>query len=163
MKFRAKYLMNLCLMAITAGVFITALEWPLKASLFPMVITVPVFFMALGDLVLNLAGGWKQEKKSVMDFKFSEDVDKELALRRTLFTAGWIIAFFLMILLLGFPAAVPLFVFCYLKFQAREGWKLSFIITVSIWGAFWGLFIWLLRTQFPKGWLFQGLSILGIG
>lgn len=163
MKFKAQYLMNIGLMMITVGVFTTALEWPLKASLFPLVITVPVFFMALGDLILSLAGGWQQEKKSVMDFKFSEDIDKELALRRTLFTAGWIIAFFLMILLLGFPAAVPLFVFCYLKFQARESWKLSLLITISIWGAFGGLFIWLLRTQFPKGWLFQGLNILGMG
>jgi hypothetical protein len=65
--------------------------------------------------------------------------------------------------LLGFPAAVPLFVFCYLKFQAQEGWKVSLLITVFIWGAFWGLFIWLLRTQFPKGWLFQGLNTLGMG
>ena len=154
MKFRAKYLMNVCLMAITAYVFISALEWPLKASLFPMVITVPVFFMALGDLVMNLAGGWKKEKKSVMDFKLSEEVDKKVALRRTLITAGWIFAFFLMIVLLGFPASVPLFVFCYLKFQAREEWKTSFLITIAIWAAFWGLFIWLLQTQFPKGWLF---------
>jgi len=161
MKFRAKYLMNVCVMIITAGVFINALEWPLKASLFPIVISVPVFLMALADLVLNLTAGWKQEKKSVIDFKFSEDVDKQLALRRTLLTFGWLLAFFLMVILLGFPVTVPLFVFCYLKFQARESWKLSLIITLSIWGAFWGLFIWLLHTRFPKGWLFQWLSVLG--
>ena len=154
MKFKAKYLMNICVMAITAGVFINALDWPLKASLFPIVIAVPVFLMALADLVLNLTAGWQQEKKSVIDFKFSEDVDKELALRRTLFTFGWLIAFFLMIILVGFPATVPLFVFCYLKFQAQESWKQSILITIIIWGAFWGLFIWLLHSRFPKGWLF---------
>lgn len=163
MRFRAVYLMNLCLMALALGAFIMALEWPLQASLFPLVIAVPVFFMALGDLVLDLTEGTKQEKKSVIDFKFSEESDQALALRRTLFTAGWIIAFFLLILLLGFPAAIPIFVFCYLKFQAKESWRLSFIITASVWGVFGGLFIGVLHTRFPRGWLVVGLKALGIG
>lgn len=163
MRFRAIYLMNLCVMAIALGAFIMALGWPLQASLFPLLIVAPVFFIALGDLVLNLTEGGKQEKKSVIDFKFSEEFDKALALRRTLFTAGWIIAFFLLVLLLGFPVTIPIFVFFYLKFQAKESWRLSFIITASIWGIFGGLFIGILHIRFPEGWLIDGLKALGMG
>ncbi len=158
MRFKTEYLMNLCLMAITAGVVVSALDWPLKASLFPLVVAIPVFFMALGDLVLNLAGKRKKEKKSVVDFTFSKDTEKGLALRRTLITCAWIGAFFLGVILLGFPAAIPFFVFSYLKFQAGEKWGISLLTTAIIWGAFWGLFIVLLHTRFPRGLLPQWFS-----
>ena len=156
MHFKAGYTMNLSIMAITAFVVITAVEWPWQAALFPVVIAVPVFFLALGDLLWNVAGAGKHEKKPVMDFTFSEAGDKALAARRTFLTVAWILAFFLMIILLGFPSSVPLFIFSYLKFQARENWKTAVGITVVVWGIFWGLFVWLLHTQFPPGWL-QGL------
>jgi len=162
MRFEVRQVMNLALMLITAGVVISALDWPLKASLFPMVVAIPVFFMALGDLVLNLREGTKKHDKAVIDFKFSQDTDKGPARRRTLLTFCWIIAFFFMVLLLGFPASVPLFVFSYLKFQAKESWPMTLIITAAFWGSFWGLFTWLLNTRFPSGLLFRGLHILGV-
>ena len=163
MKFEVRHVMNLSLMLITAGVVISALDWPLKASLFPMVVAIPVFFMALGDLVINLREGKQVKDKSVIDFKFSQDTDKGPARRRTLLTFAWIIAFFFLVLLLGFPASVPLFVFSYLKFQAKENWPMTLIITAAFWGSFWGLFTWLLNTRFPPGLLLQGLRIIGMG
>ena len=95
--------MNLCMLVIAVGVVMTAMEWQLKTALFPLVMGMAAFFMSLAELLLSLFGSEEGAKKqSGFDFKLSEDVDKSLVLRRTLLTSGWIIGFFLFILLFGF-------------------------------------------------------------
>ena len=71
---------------------------------------------------------------------------------------AWILGFFAAIVLLGFPIAVPLFVLLYLKGQGREGWVLSIVMTVAVWGLFYGLFDRLLHLPFPAGWLLTWLG-----
>ena len=78
----------------------------------------------------------------------------EVARRRTLLAAGWIVAFLVSIVLLGFPIAVPLLVFVYVKFQGKESWLFSIVFTAAVWGFFYGLFDLLLHLPFPEGWLY---------
>lgn len=159
-----KALMGLCMMVIAAGVVITALKWPFKTALFPVAIGIPVFFMAMAELVLSLFGRKEiAEKQAAVDFKLSEDIDQALVIRRTSLIFIWIISFFLMILLLGFPIAIPLMVFLYLKLQGREGWGVSLFLTALSGVFFYGLFVWLLDIPFQEGWVLKGLRILGIG
>jgi hypothetical protein len=160
MKFKGRTWMSLFLAAISAGVVITALKWPFKTALFPVIIGTPVFLMALLDLLVNVSGGKdRATKHATFDFKLSEDVDPAVALRRTLVTFAWIIGFFLLILFLGFPIAVPLLVFSYLKFQGKEGWGISLGLTVLTWGFFYGLFVWLLHVPFSEGYLLRGMGL----
>jgi hypothetical protein len=155
--------MDLCLIAISVGVIITALNWPLKTALFPVIIGIPVTFMALIDLFLNLFGRDRGvEKQAAFDFKLSEDVDQALAIRRTWFAFAWIMAFFLMILIFGFHLAVPLYVLLYLKIKGRERWGISLLLMASAWVLFYGLFVWLLDTPFHEGWIFKGLRAIGM-
>ena len=69
--------------------------------------------------------------------------------------AAWMLGFFAAIALLGFPIAVPLFLFLYLKVQGGEGWMLSTVLTAGVFAVFYGLFDRLLHLPFPQGWLLQ--------
>jgi len=156
--------MNLCLAVIAAGVIITAIKWPFKTALFPMVIGVSVFLMAGAELFLGLKErGGKAAKQSTLDFQLSEGMDAAVALRRTWVAFGWIVGFFLLILLVGFSIAVPLFVFSYMKIYGKEKWIISILMGGLAWVFFYGLFIKLLNTPMMEGWIFRGLRAIGIG
>ncbi len=156
--------MNLCLALIAAGVIITAIKWPFKTALFPLVIGISVFLMSVAELLLSLIEGEGKAKKGpAVDFKLSEGMDKAVALRRTWVAFGWIVGFFLLILCLGFSIAVPLYVFSYMKIYGKEKWGISIFMSVLAWVFFYGLFIRLLNTPMMEGWLFRGLRLIGIG
>jgi Tripartite tricarboxylate transporter TctB family len=131
------------------GVFV-ATAWPWKAALFPLAIGIPLFCLAVAEALWSLLGtpaGGAEGKE------FQLAIGPQTA-RRTAIVVGWILGFFAGVLLLGFPLAVPLFVFLFLKLQGREGWVLSLVITLAVWGVFYGLFDRLLHLPFPAGWLF---------
>jgi len=152
------------MLVISAGVAITALKWPLKTSLFPLVISISVFLMTSIEFLLSLFGKEEVAKKgAAVDFKFSEDTDKRVAFRRTLTIFSWIVGFFFLIVIFGFSIGVALFVFLYLKIQGKEKWGMSIIMTFASWFFFWGLFIWLLNTPMMEGWVFEWLRAIGIG
>ena len=59
----------------------------------------------------------------------------------------------------GSHLAGAVFVFAYLRLQAREGWLLSIVYTALLWGAFYGLFDQMLHLPFPAGWVFGWLGL----
>jgi hypothetical protein len=67
-----------------------------------------------------------------------------------------------MVLLIGFPIAVPLFVFLYMKLQGKEKWGVSLLMTFIAWASFYGLFVKFCDVPFMEGWVQQGLKVLGI-
>jgi hypothetical protein len=141
------------IMVLSAWGIYAALEWPLKAKLFPLVIAIPLFCLATAEALWVLFG--KANAAEASDFKLSEGESVEVARRRTLLAAGWVLAFLAAIVLLGFPIAVPLLVFVYVKFQGKESWLFSIIFTAAVWAFFYGLFDLLLHLPFPEGWLFS--------
>ena len=134
---------------------IAATAWPWKAALFPLVIGIPLFCLAAAEALWTLFGSATAEASEARDFQLSIGKD---TVRRTLVAAAWILAFFAAIVLLGFPIAIPLFVFLYLKLQGREGWGVSIVMTAAVWGVFYGLFDALLHLPFPAGWLVSWLG-----
>ncbi|MFB3886603.1 MAG: tripartite tricarboxylate transporter TctB family protein [Thermodesulfobacteriota bacterium] len=159
MKFSGKHLVSPFLMAIAVGVIVTAIKWPFKTALFPTIVSLFIFFGAMAEFLLNFHEGEQMSmKEDSVDFQLSEDVDPALASRRTLLGFGWIIGFFLLILLFGFLLAIPLMVFLFLKVQSKEGWGISLGLTALALVFFYGLFIWLLNIPFPRGWFWQFFS-----
>jgi hypothetical protein len=71
--------------------------------------------------------------------------------RRTLNIFGWIFSLFLLIWLLNFKIAVPLFVFFYLKFQARESLLISLVLASVMAALVIGVFGFILHVPWPKG------------
>ena len=162
-RFSGRAVMSLILMAVSVVVVLIGTKWPWKAALFPVSIGIAVFILSLIALILILTGKGGSEKKAAVDFQLSTEVDDQTAARRTLAAFAWIVGFFFLILFFGFPIAVVLFVFLYLKFQGKEKW--SVVITMTLVSAifFWGLFVWILDTYLQEGLLQQGLRLLGIG
>lgn len=138
------------LVMLVAGYgIITAWAWPWKASLFPLAIGAPLFCLAAAEALWLLLGK-SEPQGEAMDFQLSTH---EQSLKRTAIAVAWMLGFFAAIVLLGFPAAVPLFVLLYLKLQGGERWILSIVVTLLVWGIFYGLFDQLLHLRFPDGWL----------
>ena len=153
---RTSLALAIAIMALSAYGIYSALDWPLKAKLFPLVITIPLFFLALAEALWVIFG--KGPTTAASDFKLSDDQPVEVARRRTLVAAGWTVGFFLLIVLLGFPIAVAAMVFAYLKAQGKEGWLFSTVFTAAVWFFFYGLFELVLHMHFPEGWLFGGFG-----
>lgn len=153
---RASLALALAIMALSAWGVWSALAWPWKAKLFPLVIGIPLFCLAAAEVLWVLFG--KQPASRASDFKLSEHLPSEVVLRRTLLAASWAVGFFLLILLVGFLVAVPLLVFLYLKLQGKESVLFTSVFTAAVWGCFYGLFDLLLHLPFPPGWLFALLG-----
>lgn len=150
----SKASMSLSILILVASGYgvITAWSWPWKAALFPLAIGIPLFCLAAIEALWLLLG--RTERTDTKDFQLSDHLPPRETLRRTGVAAAWILGFFAGILLLGFPIAVALFVFAYLKFQGGERWLFSAVFTAVTWGAFYLLFNRLLHLPFPTGWLF---------
>lgn len=154
---RASLALGLLIMAVSGYSVAAAWAWPWKAALFPLVIALPLFCLAAIEVLWVLFGA--TERGEAKDFQFSRDVPETEALRRSAAGAGWIVGFFAGIVLLGFPIAVPLFVFLYLKLQGRESWLFSVVFAAGVWLFFYGLFDQLLHLPFPRGWILEWSGI----
>jgi hypothetical protein len=154
---KASLALSVAVMVLAAWGVFSAWSWPAKAALFPLVISIPLFLLAAAEVVWVLLGS---EQSTAADFKLSEHLPKDVALRRTAVAVGWILGFFAAILLLGFGVAVPVFVFAYLKVQGKAGWVFTAVFSAAVWGFFYGLFDLLLHLPFPDGWV-QSLFAAG--
>lgn len=140
--------------ALVAGYAVYAsLPWPRRAALFPRLIGIPLFFLALVEMFWSAFGGEGARTGHAVDFELTTQIDARLARKRTVEIFLWVVGFFLLILLLGFPIAVPLFVFLYLKLAGGESWTLAIILTLFSWLFIEGLFDRLLHIPMPQGWL----------
>ena len=162
MKVTGKVLMSLGALIVAAGVVITALKWPLRTALFPVIIGIPVFFMSAGELLLSLSERKKMAREKSEEGLKPSDHEEPLPAGRTLYAFLLILGLFLVILIFGFPIGIPLFVFLYLKIYGREKWAISLGLGVIAWLALYAFFVRLLATPFPDGWVQKGLTILGV-
>lgn len=149
---RASAALALCILVATGYAVAAAWSWPTKTALFPLVIGIPVFCLAVVELVWSLLGSAKQAG-AIRDFRMAHGLPQAEILRRTGLAAAWIFGFFAAIVVLGFPLAVPMFVFLHLKLDGRESWLVSAVMAAAVWLLFYGLFDRLLHLPFPQGWL----------
>ena len=154
---RASLVLALAIAALSAWGIYSALAWPLKAKLFPLVIGVPLLCLALAEVAWVILGSGSATRAS--DFQLSQEHPPQIVRRRTFIAIAWIGGFFVLILLLGFLIAVPLFVFAYLRLQGKDGWLVCGALTLAIWAGFYGLFERLLHLAFPAGWLLEWLGL----
>ena len=151
MRINAASVFSLFLAAVAAYAVVSASSWPFKAALFPLVMGIPLLALALVQLAFDLQGKTDPAEGPAMDLAPSADVAPELARRRTLLIFAWMAGFIVLVLLVGFPLAVPLFMFSYLMLQSAAGWWRSLALTAAAWGFFYGLFERLLHFPFGSG------------
>jgi hypothetical protein len=155
---RASALLGISVMLLSAWAAFAALAWPWKAALFPLVISVPLFCLASAEVLWTLLR--PEARVEAKDFQLSDQVPAGVARRRTAAGFAWIVAFLALIVLAGFPVAVPVFLLLYLKLQGKESWTLSVAMTAAVAGVFYLLFDRMLHVPFPDGWI---LAWLGFG
>jgi TctA family transporter len=135
-------------------------SWEPRAALFPLAIGIPCLILALLTAVVELFRAARPvPTESGMPVEPVHEVTPHEARNRTIAIAGWIIGFFLIIWLLGFPLASALATLLYLKFSSNERWVTSAGLALIAWGFFYGMFDYGLHLPFPDGLLLDWLNI----
>ncbi len=111
-------------------------------------------FPRLDEFALSVWSSEGEREGHAMDFQLTDTVEPALARKRTIAIIIWTVGFLVLILLVGFPLAVPIFVFAYLKIAGREPWTLTIALTAISWLSMEGLFTRLLHLPFPEGLIF---------
>lgn len=137
MRLSGAALFSLCLAAAAAYAVYAALRWPPKAALFPLTMGIPLVVLALAQTVVEL--------------RAPPPAGPPGARRRALVVFAWMGTFIVLVVLAGFPLAVPVFVFSYLVAEGREKWPLASGLAAAAWGAFHLLFERLLHFPFEAG------------
>ncbi len=152
MRPKGPILFALVIAAVAAWALLETRGWAIKSALYPRAIGVPLLLLALTEAALSLRGRPENgPERQPMDVELSGDADTAVTARRTVAIFAWIAGFFLGIVALGFPVAVPLFTLAYLIGQARERWVPSVILSALAWLIFYQLFIRLLHIPFAQG------------
>ena len=133
----------------------------MQARLYPWAIGIPMLILAVVQVILDLKGIKAKQSADAtpMDYQFTKDVDPVTAKNRAIIMFSWLLGFFLAIWLVGFIISIPLMMFTYMKFQGKEPWILSTVLTVIAFVFFYGLFVKLLNLPFPEGLLITWLGL----
>ena len=161
MKITPAAIFSFCALIFFCVFVYMAQDWRLQARLYPWAIGIPMLILAIVQVILDLKGFKAKQSSDAtpMDFQFTKDVDPTTAKKRAITMFAWLIGFLLLIWLVGFPIGIAVMMFAYLKFQGRESWTLSILLTVIAWLCFWGLFVRLLHLPFPEGLVLTWLGI----
>lgn len=153
LKITPSALFSFCAFVFFCTFVYLAHEWRLQARLFPWAIGIPMLILAFAQVILDLKGVKAKPSADAtpVDFQFTKEIDPATAQKRAMVMFAWLLGFFALIVLFGFPVAIPLMMFGYLKFQGKEPWILSISLTVIAWICFYGLFVKLLTLPFPEG------------
>jgi len=150
-----RFFLALAATLVASYALYASMYWPFRTALFPRIIGVPLLILALVEMALSAFGTERQQEGHAVDFELTTSVDTAVARRRTRAIVAWTLGFLALILLIGFPLAVPLFVFLYLKVAGGEGWVLTLSLAALSWLFMKGLFDRLLHLPFPEGWIFS--------
>jgi hypothetical protein len=161
MRWNGKAVGCLLLAGVGAAAFARATQWTLASGLFPMIVSAALCLLALAELAFNLfAREGAGERGTGLDYQLSTGHDPKMARRKTLGVFLWCLTFFFLVLAAGFPIAVPLFVFLYLRISSKEGWVLSLSLSAVAGACFYGLFVWILNIHLNESWIEHGLRLL---
>jgi Tripartite tricarboxylate transporter TctB family len=148
---KGNLLFSLFLIGIAGYAAFSAWHWSFKTGFFPLSLAIPLIILVVVHLVLEAVGGSEKTSGPAVETEFANEVPPEVARRRVVEIFSWIAGFILLVFLLGFPAAVPVFMISYLTMQSRIGWLQSITLTAGAWGFFYFLFQRLLNLQFEAG------------
>jgi len=148
---KGRILFCVFLICVAAAAIYLALDWPFKAALFPLSVSIPLLLLASIQLLQLIFGQTETIESAAVDIEFSSDVPPEIERRRVTTAFSWIVGFILTVYLIGFPLTVPLFICFYLRFESGVGALPTIAATAITWAMFYALFQKLVHLQFEQG------------
>ncbi|MFQ5917222.1 MAG: hypothetical protein ACE5I0_05340 [Candidatus Binatia bacterium] len=155
MKIKLTVLLNLILLVVFIYAPLSAWEWPYATRLFVWAISVPTLLCLIAQLGIDLRrtnqpGTWENVLDTA-DLPVDRSIPPRIVFSRGINFLGWFLGLFVGIWLIGFQAALPLFMILYLAIQARSGWLLSLVMAGAVVAVQFVLFDRLLQIAWPKG------------
>jgi hypothetical protein len=150
------------MLAISATAIVQIWDAPLRARQFPLLVATPMLFVALYQLAADLRPGRPSAETPRLsgedDQAADGDIPPEPIARVDMWRAvAWFVGFFVGVWALGFPLAIPLYTFLYLR-AAGERLALSLGPALAAWGFFELLFVRLLHIPLFTGQLLRAVS-----
>ena len=147
-RFRPKAVFTLALMLLLAAAAWDASGFPFYAGLLPLVVAIPGVAMAAGQFVLDLRG--RDQKDEVLDLATSEAAASREGTLRALLVFAIIVAYYGLIVAVGFRVATLVFLVGFLRFLPRAGWGRTALYTAGMFAVI-EAFAWLLDMELAEG------------
>jgi hypothetical protein len=137
-------------LVMLAAMFV-AKDWPVRASII-------IFLLGGIGVVLDLVQlridfrAMRAKEAKVLRPTFEVEALQHQGRWGSLEIWAWLWGLFFAVHLIGFPIALPLFVFLYIKSYGGR-WVTAILLTVTTWGFLYGIYDYLLHVPWPKPWL----------
>lgn len=166
---QAKTVFTLLLLSFILILFILTLDLGRVARLVPLKVVVPTLVFLVFQLVLELAPELAQKFNRFEKIRFVKteqlrertritsaiSVTRNLRANKELGMVAWILSLPVFIYFFGLLIAIPMFMLFYLRWRSGERWLFSIVMTASIWGLIYGVFVIALRIHFYEGLLWN--------
>ena len=138
MKTRGETVFGLVLLLVFAAGIILSMDWSAKARLFPLAITIG----GVGASFVLLFLGPKSAVQEQHDEASSDGADTKtkVTTRSELTMILWILAFLVLILLVGFWVTMATFIPCFMLIFGHERIRTVALFTVTLWILMYGIF-----------------------
>jgi hypothetical protein len=159
MKFSFRHMFNIAVVVLLGIYVITAMGYNPTARLMPLVVSIPIFILA----VLNLIGDFRKQSRRVFSAEtvgLKSETSAQPAAgseshRKELIIFLWVVSAFVSFYLLGFVISTFLYTFLSLKVRSRYPWGVSLAVSVGSLAFLYMVMIYGLRVD-----LYQGKIIL---
>lgn len=130
-----------------------ARNWPVRASIGVLFLGGIGVVLALWQFILDAKQSDANQQRSQFEMPTTAAESKWGNVE----IWSWIIGFYLLIVLIGFPIAVPLFVLSYSKFYGAS-WLVGISLSAIAWGFVYGVFEKILHVPWPEPVIFSLFS-----
>lgn len=137
-------LFTLFIGAVIAAAVWFARDWPIRASIGVLVLGSIGVLLAIWQLALEARKSAEAVERSQFEMPLAESESKWGNVE----IWCWIVGFYLSIVTIGFPIAVPLFVIAYSKFYGAS-WLLGITLSAIAWSFVYGVFEKILHVPWP--------------
>ncbi|MFC2008347.1 tripartite tricarboxylate transporter TctB family protein [Chloroflexota bacterium] len=158
MKLRPSSYSLIAIMVIALAFIVSALRLEyFESKLLPLLFGSAVLILAAVELGQELRARAKPGDEVIAGEEAGTTTEAGVGARSYLIAGGWIVGFFLGILMFGFVIGIVLFVFSYMKTHGTR-WLVAAIFAVVTTAVLYGVFDFLLGVDLYQGLIFRWLS-----
>lgn len=156
-----------------AILLVTVMSYNVRARTFPLIVAVPVFIGAIGNLISDVRkvrGDDKpaksaSEAKSLVGSLPEQTKEKEklagsARTKRELIGITWLIGYVAAIWFFGFSLATVGYMIAFMRLYSHESWRLTIIYTILLCAFIWIAFVYFLKSTLYPGLIFDWLDSL---